>query len=200
MSLDRIRTHFSEAASVLERFVADANNLAAVHEAGVLMVNALKNGGKLISCGNGGSMCDAMHFAEELTGKFRDDRAPIAALSISDPSHITCVGNDHGFEQVFARFVQAHGKQGDVLLAISTSGNSPNVLRAAEVAKQQGMSVVGLTGKDGGKLASLCDVEVRVPHNGYADRVQEVHIKIIHSLIDHIELSLSRGSARSGHS
>jgi D-sedoheptulose 7-phosphate isomerase len=197
MSHDRIRSHFSEAASVLERFVADANNVAAVHEAASLMVTSLKNGGKLISCGNGGSMCDAMHFAEELTGKFRDDRAPIAAISISDPSHLTCVGNDHGFEQVFARFVQAHGKRGDVLLAISTSGNSPNVLRAAEVAKQQGVSVVGLTGKDGGKLAALCDVEVRVPHNGYADRVQEVHIKIIHSLIDHIELSLSRGSARS---
>ena len=197
MSLDRIRSHFSEAASVLDRFVANARNMAAIHDAGALMVASLKKGGKLISCGNGGSMCDAMHFAEELTGRFRDDRAPIAALSISDPSHLTCVGNDHGFEQVFARFVQAHGKPGDVLLAISTSGNSPNVLRAAEVAKKQGVSVVGLTGKDGGKLASLCDVEVRVSHDGYADRVQEVHIKIIHSLIDHIELSLSRGSARS---
>lgn len=195
MSIDRIRSHFSEASSVLERFVANARNMAAIHDAGALMVASLKKGGKLISCGNGGSMCDAMHFAEELTGKFRDDRTPIAALSISDPSHLTCVGNDHGFEQVFARFVQAHGKPGDVLLAISTSGNSPNVLRAAEVAKKQGVSVVGLTGKDGGKLAALCDVEVRVPHDGYADRVQEVHIKIIHSLIDHIELSLSRGSA-----
>jgi D-sedoheptulose 7-phosphate isomerase len=195
MSLDRIRSHFSEAASVLDRFVANARNMAAIHDAGALMVASLKKGGKLISCGNGGSMCDAMHFAEELTGKFRDERMPIAALSISDPSHLTCVGNDHGFEQVFARFVQAHGKPGDVLLAISTSGNSPNVLRAAEVAKQQGVSVVGLTGKDGGKLAALCDVEVRVSHDGYADRVQEVHIKIIHSLIDHIELSLSRGSA-----
>jgi D-sedoheptulose 7-phosphate isomerase len=135
-------------------------------------------------------MCDAMHFAEELTGKFRDDRPAIAAISISDPSHLTCVGNDHGFEQVFARYVQAHGKRGDVLLAISTSGNSPNVLRAAEAAKKQGVKVVGLTGKDGGKLAPLCDVEVRVPHNGYADRVQEVHIKVIHALIDHIEREL----------
>ena len=125
MANERIESHFSEAASVLERFRSDPANLLAVEHAGELMLAAVKAGGKLISCGNGGSMCDAMHFAEELTGKFRDDRAPIAALSISDPSHLSCVGNDHGFEQVFARFVQAHGKPGDVLLAISTSGNSP---------------------------------------------------------------------------
>lgn len=191
MADERIEGHFSEAASVLENFRADGRNLDAVRRAGDLMVAALKAGGKLISCGNGGSMCDAMHFAEELTGKFRDDRPPIAAISISDPSHLSCVGNDHGFEQVFARFVQAIGKPGDVLLAISTSGNSPNVLRAAEVAKRQGVQVVGLTGKDGGKLAPLCDVEVRVPHGGYADRVQEVHIKVIHALIDHIERALT---------
>jgi D-sedoheptulose 7-phosphate isomerase len=190
MSQDRIKGHFEEAAFVLERFRNDAANLHAVERAGELMVVSLKNGGKLISCGNGGSMCDAMHFAEELTGKFRDDRAPIAAVSISDPSHLTCVGNDHGFDQVFARFVQAHGRTGDVLLAISTSGNSANVIKAAEVARQRGVKVVGLTGKDGGKLAALCDVEVRVSHAGYADRVQEVHIKVVHALIDHIERSL----------
>ena len=190
MSIDRIRSHFTEAATLLERVMGDARTLEAIHDAGRLMVTSLKKGGKLISCGNGGSRCDAMHFAEELTGKFRDDRAPIAAVSISDPSHISCVGNDHGFEQVFARYVQAHGKPGDVLLAISTSGNSPNVLCAAEVAKKQGVIVIGLTGKDGGKLAPLCDVEVRVPHAGYADRVQEIHIKVIHALIDHIERSL----------
>lgn len=187
MITDRIRAHFAQAASVLDRFMADEQNLEAIARAGAGMVEALKAGGKVISCGNGGSMCDAMHFAEELTGRFRDDRPPIAAVSISDPSHLTCVGNDHGFEQVFARFVQAHGKPGDVLLAISTSGNSTNVLRAAEVARKQGVRVVGLTGKNGGKLAALCDVEVRVPHDGYADRVQEIHIKVIHALIDHIE-------------
>ena len=191
MSNDRIRSHFSEAATVLERFAADQTNVEAVQRAGGIMVAALKNGGKLISCGNGGSMCDAMHFAEELTGRFRNDRPPIAAVSISDPSHLTCVGNDHGFDQVFARFVQAHGRPGDVLLAISTSGNSANVLRAAEVAKGKGVKVVGLTGKNGGQLAGLCDVEVRVAHEGYADRIQEVHIKVIHALIDHIERSLA---------
>ena len=187
MSHARIRSHFAEASTVLEAFLADERNLVAIHDAAALMVGSVKNGGKLISCGNGGSMCDAMHFAEELTGKFRDERAPIAAVSISDPSHLTCVGNDHGFEQVFARYVQALGRPGDVLLAISTSGNSPNVLRAAEMARQKGVLVVGLTGKDGGQLGPACDVEIRVPHHGYADRVQEVHIKVIHVLIDHIE-------------
>ncbi|MBL7951954.1 MAG: D-sedoheptulose 7-phosphate isomerase [Flavobacteriales bacterium] len=191
MSVDRIRSHFAEANDVLGRFLADPANIAAVEQAAAFMSYCLKQGAKVISCGNGGSMCDAMHFAEELTGKYRDDRPPIAALSISDPSHLTCVGNDHGFEHVFARFVQAHGREGDVLLAISTSGNSPNVLRAAEMAREKHMHVIGLTGKDGGKLADLSTVEVRVPHHGYADRIQEVHIKIIHAFIDHIERDLA---------
>jgi D-sedoheptulose 7-phosphate isomerase len=191
MSHDRIRTHFEEAASVLQRFLADPENLTNVERASAFMSDCLKQGAKVISCGNGGSMCDAMHFAEELTGRYRDDRPPIAAMSISDPSHLTCVGNDHGFEHVFARFVEAHGREGDVLLAISTSGNSPNVLRAAEVAREKGMHVIGLTGKDGGRLADLCTVEVRVPHDGYADRIQEVHIKVIHAWIDHIERDLA---------
>jgi D-sedoheptulose 7-phosphate isomerase len=136
-------------------------------------------------------MCDAMHFAEELTGRYRDNRKPIAAISISDPSHLTCVGNDYGFEQVFSRYIQAVGNEGDVLLAISTSGNSGNVIEAAKMARSKGMLVVGLTGKDGGALAPLCDVEVRVPWMGYADRIQEVHIKVIHSLIDYIERHVS---------
>ncbi|HRH39492.1 MAG TPA: D-sedoheptulose 7-phosphate isomerase [Flavobacteriales bacterium] len=191
MSTERVRSHFTEAADVLQRFISDPANLAAVEQAAAFMSYCLKQGAKVISCGNGGSMCDAMHFAEELTGRYRDDREPIAAISISDPSHLTCVGNDHGFDQVFARFVRAHGREGDVLLAISTSGNSPNVLRAAEVAREKGMHVIGLTGKDGGKLAALSTVEVRVPHNGYADRVQEVHIKVIHAFIDHIERDLA---------
>lgn len=191
MSTERIRSHFSEAADVLQRFLADPANVIAVEQAAAFMSYCLKQGAKVISCGNGGSMCDAMHFAEELTGKFRNDRDPIAALSISDPSHLTCVGNDHGFEHVFSRFVQAHGREGDVLLAISTSGNSPNVLRAVEMARSKNMHVIGLTGKDGGRLAELSTVEVRVPHNGYADRIQEVHIKIIHAFIDHIERDLA---------
>jgi D-sedoheptulose 7-phosphate isomerase len=191
VSTDRIRSHFEEATSVLEKFLAEPANIIAVEQAAAFMSYCLKQGAKIISCGNGGSMCDAMHFAEELSGRYRDDREPIAAVSISDPSHITCVANDHGFDQVFARYVQALGREGDVLLAISTSGNSPNILRAAEVAREKHMHVIGLTGKDGGKLADLCTVEVRVPHNGYADRIQEVHIKVIHAFIDHIERDLA---------
>ena len=154
-----------------------------------MMTESLKSGGKIISCGNGGSMCDAMHFAEELTGRYRDNRPSIAAISISDPSHITCVGNDYGFDYVFSRFVEGVGKRGDVLLGISTSGNSKNIIQAAEAAKEKGMKVICLTGKDGGMLAPMCDVEIRVPWNGYADRIQEVHIKVIHSLIDYIEIN-----------
>jgi len=191
MSNDRIRSHFTEAADVLQRFLTDQENIANVERAAAFISYCLKQGAKVISCGNGGSICAAMHFAEELTGRFRNDRPPIAAISISDPGHITCVGNDHGFDQVFSRFVEAHGREGDVLLAISTSGNSPNVLRAAEMARARQMHVIGLTGKDGGALSPLCTVEVRVPHYGFADRVQEVHIKVIHALIDHIEQELA---------
>ena len=182
-----IRAHFEEAQQVLEAFLGNPEWLAALERSGDLMVEAIRTGGKVISCGNGGSMCDAMHFAEELSGRYREDRKALPAVSISDPSHLTCVGNDHGFENVFSRYVEAMGRPGDVLLAISTSGYSPNVVRAAEAAKEAGMMVVGLTGKNGGPLAALCDAKVRVPWNGYADRIQEVHIKCIHALIDHIE-------------
>ncbi|MDE0980005.1 MAG: SIS domain-containing protein, partial [Flavobacteriales bacterium] len=127
------------------------------------------------------------HFAEELSGRYREDRPGLAAIACSDPSHLTCVGNDYGFDQVFARYVQALGKKGDALLAISTSGNSANVLNAARVARELGMSVVGLTGRGGGELAALCDVQVCIPWDGYADRVQELHIKVIHAWIDQIE-------------
>ena len=184
---DRIRRHFEEAQEVQLAFLEDAACLTAVAAGAEAMATAIAAGGKVISCGNGGSMCDAMHFAEELTGRYRDDRKALPALSISDPSHLSCVGNDHGYEFVFSRFVEAMGRPGDVLLAISTSGNSPNVVRAAQAAKESGMTVVGLTGKDGGTLAPLCDVEVRVPWSGYADRIQEVHIQCIHAFIDHIE-------------
>ncbi|HRH66463.1 MAG TPA: D-sedoheptulose 7-phosphate isomerase [Bacteroidia bacterium] len=182
-----IRNNFLEAKAILEAVLADERLLSDISVAAELMVQTVKQGGKIISCGNGGSMCDAMHFAEELTGRFRDHRKAIPALSISDPSHLTCVANDYGYEYVFSRFLEAVGTNGDVLLAISTSGNSKNVLRAIEAARLKGMKVVGLTGKDGGRMASLCDVELRAPHSEYADRAQEVHIKIIHSLIQLIE-------------
>ncbi len=189
MSEKQIADQLSEAIGILQIFNTPENHRK-ITEAGALLVNALKNGGKAISCGNGGSMSDAMHFAEELTGRFRDDRPSISAISISDPSHITCVGNDYGFDYIFSRFVEGVGKSGDVLLAISTSGNSKNVIRAVEAAKAKGMSVIGLTGKSGGKLADLVDVEIRAPHSDYADRAQEIHIKVIHALIGYVENNL----------
>ncbi len=185
--MDKIRKHFTEAKDCLDRFLADDTNFEKIAAAAEIITNSLKFGGKVISCGNGGSMCDAMHFAEELSGRYRNDRPALAALAISDPSHLTCVGNDYGFDQVFSRMIEAIGLQGDVLLAISTSGNSANVLKAIEAARHKNMKVIGLTGKDGGKMADLCDVEIRAPHSDYADRAQEIHIKVIHSLIDAIE-------------
>lgn len=189
MSQKQIADQFSEAFEILQKFNTP-ENIEKIALAGQTMVASIQSGGKIISCGNGGSMCDAMHFAEELTGRYRDDRAAIPALSISDPSHITCVGNDYGFDYIFSRYLEAVGTKNDVLLAISTSGNSKNVLNAIEVARKKGMKVVGLTGKTGGAMATLCDVEIRAPHSEYADRAQEIHIKVIHSLIGYIENNL----------
>ena len=186
-SNQRIQQHFEEAAQLLERVRHDAELIQAIDQSGQTLIDTLANGGKIISCGNGGSMSDAMHFAEELSGRYREDRPGLAAIACSDPSHLTCVGNDYGFDQVFARYVQALGKNGDALVAISTSGNSANVLNAARVAREMGMSVVGLTGRGGGELTALCDVQVSIPWEGYADRVQELHIKVIHAWIDQIE-------------
>jgi D-sedoheptulose 7-phosphate isomerase len=190
MPAKAIKQNFLEAQAVLAAFVADENKMRKIEEAGVLLVQSMKQGGKVISCGNGGSMCDAMHFAEELSGKFRNDRQALPAISISDASHISCVGNDYGYDFIFSRYIEALGQKGDVLLAISSSGNSKNVILAMEKAKSKGMKVIGLTGKDGGKMAGLCDVEIRAPHSDYADRAQEIHIKVIHSLIQYVEMSL----------
>jgi len=187
MSLEKIDKELQEAAKVLDEFMTDASNLQAIRKAANLLVNSVKLGGKIYSCGNGGSMSDAMHFAEELSGRFRDERKPIPALAISDPGYLTCTANDYGYQQIFSRFIEAFGKQGDALLAISTSGNSHNILHAAREAKEKGMQVIALTGKDGGELAKLCDVEIRAPHSKYSDRIQEIHIKVIHILVMLIE-------------
>ena len=186
----QVRQNFQEARDVLDLFMSEPKSWESIEKAGNLMVEAIELGHKLISCGNGGSMSDAMHFAEELSGRFRGDRRALPAIAISDPSHITCSGNDFGYEKVFSRFVEGLGNRGDVLFAISTSGNSGNVVEACKAAREKGMKIVVLTGKNGGQLAGLCDVEIRVPFFGFADRVQEVHIKIIHSLIHLIELKL----------
>jgi D-sedoheptulose 7-phosphate isomerase len=187
---DIIRNNLQEASSLLDEIQQNERILKSIEEASEELIRSLNNDNKIISCGNGGSMSDAMHFAEELTGRFRNDRKPIAAISISDPSHISCTANDYGYEHVFSRFVEAVGNNGDVLLAISTSGNSKNIIKAAEYCRGTGIKVVALTGNDGGQLANLCDIEIRVPFSGYADRIQEVHIKVIHSLIQIIEENL----------
>lgn len=191
MSLQVIRNNFYEAKTLLEEFTDNEINFLAMEKAGIEMVKALQNRKKIISCGNGGSMADAIHFAEELTGRFRNHRQPLAAIAISDPAYLTCTANDYGYDSIFARYVEGVGMEGDVLLAISTSGNSQNIINAAETAKQMGMTVVALTGKGGGLLGNICDVEIRAPHSEYSDRVQEIHIKIIHSLVHYIEMNLN---------
>ncbi|MGM3160347.1 D-sedoheptulose 7-phosphate isomerase [Dickeya undicola] len=187
MYQDLIRNELKEAASTLNTFLSDDANIQAIQDAAVLLADAFKAGGKVISCGNGGSHCDAMHFAEELTGRYRENRPGYPAIAISDPSHLSCVSNDFGYDFVFSRYVESLGREGDVLLGISTSGNSGNIIKAISAARAKRMKVITLTGKDGGKMAGTADVEIRVPHFGYADRIQEVHIKAIHILIQLIE-------------
>jgi D-sedoheptulose 7-phosphate isomerase len=187
MDTTQIKQHFIEANHCLNAFLEDASNFEKIHNAALAIVKSFENGGKIISAGNGGSHCDAMHFAEELTGRYKNNRKALPAIAISDPSHISCVGNDYGYEFVFSRYLEALGNTGDVFLGISTSGNSQNIINAIEVAKAKGMFIIGLTGKDGGKIGPMCDIEIRAPKSEFADRVQEIHIKIIHSLIDTIE-------------
>lgn len=191
MYQDLIRKELTEAADTLNAFLSDDANIQSIQAAAVLLADAFKAGGKVISCGNGGSHCDAMHFAEELTGRYRENRAGLPAIAISDPSHISCVGNDFGYDFVFSRYIESLGREGDVLLGISTSGNSGNIIRAIAAARAKRMKVITLTGKDGGKMAGSADVEIRVPHFGYADRIQEIHIKAIHILIQLIEKEMA---------
>jgi D-sedoheptulose 7-phosphate isomerase len=186
-----IQQNLVEAQKVLSDFLANPIQIQRIESAANCMVEALKSGNKILSCGNGGSHCDAMHFAEELSGRYRENRPSLAAMAISDPSHITCVGNDFGFNFIYSRFIEGLGREGDVLLGISTSGNSENIVEAVKAAQAKGMKVILLTGKDGGKLADFSNViEIRVQHDGFADRIQEVHIKVIHILIQLIELQL----------
>lgn len=190
-TLQIAKTALMQAKLSLDALLQDQTTLHAIVRAGEALAQHLKAGGRVYSCGNGGSMCDAMHFAEELTGRFRKDRPAIAAQAISDAGHLSCVGNDLGFDQVFSRFVEAHGRKGDVLLAISTSGKSENVLKAVEVAKKTGMLVIGLSGNAQSRLADEADIAINTPgKSGFADRAQELHIKVIHILIEIIEREL----------
>lgn len=188
--IDHIRNNLVEARDALDRLISDDAQLGNIQTGATLLIAALQSGRGIISCGNGGSMCDAMHLAEELSGRFREDRPAMAAVAISDPSYISCVANDYGYEQVFARFVEGNGVAGDVLFAISTSGSSQSVVLAAQAARSKGMKVIGLTGRTGSQLAHAADVCICTSAGRYADRVQELHIKVIHILIELVERAL----------
>ncbi len=185
-----ITQSLQESQQVLADFLANPAKIEAIEKAADVLVDALKKGNKILSCGNGGSHCDAMHFAEELSGRYRENRPALAAMAISDPSHISCVSNDFGYNYIFSRFIEGLGNKGDVLVGISTSGNSANIIEAVKAAQAKGMEVILLTGKDGGQLAAYGCHEIRVDHFGYADRIQEIHIKVIHILIQLIESKL----------
>lgn len=180
---------FSEAQKVLQEFSNNKENISKCELFSQMLIDTFQNNGRAFSCGNGGSHCDAMHFAEELTGKYRKNRRPLGALALGDASHVTCVSNDYGFEHIFSRQLEGMARKGDLLIGLSTSGNSQNVIMAFEKAKQIGVKTVGLLGRGGGKLLSLSDLAVVVPGET-SDRIQEMHIKLIHIVIETVERKL----------
>ena len=182
-----IQSSLREAQSALNALLSNPEALFSIEKAAALLIATFEAKGRVYSCGNGGSMCDAMHFAEELTGRYRHDRAALPAQAISDASHMSCVGNDYGYEHIFSRYIEAHGHPGDCLLALTTSGTSKNVVRAAKVAKEHGVKVIILSGKQAPELMALSDVYICTPGGQFADRVQELHIKVLHILIELIE-------------
>ena len=188
-----VRASFEEARATLDAFLSDPALIQAVGQFAQRCEAALAGGGRLLACGNGGSMCDAMHFAEEWTGRFRGDRSALPAIAFSDPSQLSCIANDFGYDEVFARSVQAHGRAGDLLVCISTSGDSPNTIRALEEARRMGIPSVALLGKDGGRMKDLADLAIIVPVAKTSDRIQELHIKIIHIAIETVERSMFPG-------
>lgn len=175
-----------EAQSTIAAFLENSENIQKCTQFSQILINAYQNKGTVFSCGNGGSHCDAMHFAEELTGRYRNDRRPLGALALGDSSHVTCVSNDYGFKYIFSRQIEGLGRTGDVLIGLSTSGNSENVILAMEAAKAKGIKTIALLGKDGGKLKNIADLSIVVPAQT-SDRIQEVHIKLIHLVIETVE-------------
>ncbi|MBN1326390.1 MAG: SIS domain-containing protein [Candidatus Cloacimonetes bacterium] len=186
---EHVISGLSETAGLISRFIHDEQNLQIVTDIARDIVTSLRQKGLIICCGNGGSCTDAMHFAEELTGKFRKDRRPLPALALQDPSFLTCVANDYGFADVFSRGVEAYGKKGDILIVLSTSGNSPNIVNAVTKATALGLKTIGLLGNQGGKLKDKCDHQLIIPANN-SDRIQEIHGIILHLLIELIEREL----------
>lgn len=192
MYIEKIKTELEQSSIVLNKFMNNDTNLLLVEQAALVVANAFKSKKKVLSCGNGGSHCDAMHFAEELTGRYRENRSAYPAIAISDVSHISCVANDFGYNYIFSRYIEGISQEGDVLVCFSGSGNSINIIEAMKAAKEKGLKIIALTGNDGGLMSSYADIEIRIPHHGYADRIQEIHIKIIHILIMLIELEISK--------
>lgn len=172
--------------ALLENFIKEEEERRETEKVAKELADVFTKGNKVLICGNGGSNCDALHFAEEFTGRFRGDRKALPAIAISDSSHITCVGNDYGFDYIFSRGVEAYGKEGDMFFGISTSGNSPNVIKAVEAAKKLGMKTCVLLGKDGGKLKGMCDYEFIIPGKT-SDRIQEIHMMVLHIIIEGVE-------------
>jgi D-sedoheptulose 7-phosphate isomerase len=188
-----LRAGIEEAGRLAGWLLAQERTERTIERLGLHLAECLARGGRVLTCGNGGSMCDAMHMAEELSGRFKADRRAFPALAMSDPAYLSCVSNDYGYEQVFVRGVEAWGQPGDVLVGFSTSGNSPNVVAAARSARARGMTVIGMLGRDGGQMAALCDMALVVPASG-TDRIQEIHIKVVHLIIEGIERQLVPGN------
>lgn len=190
MLKNMVEFSLNEASKALDEFITSNRTINSLESAANLMILCLKNGGCIYSCGNGGSMCDASHFAEELSGRYRINRTPLRAIALSDSAYLTCVGNDYGYENSFSRAVEGFGNRGDVLLAISTSGNSANIVNAAKMAKRLNMYVIALTGAENSDLSRVADVTIYGPESKFSDRIQEIHIKCIHILIQLIEFGV----------
>lgn len=197
-AVDHVKFALIEAQSALAALIENEATLESIAQAAHAIAESQRQGGAVYSCGNGGSLCDAMHFAEEMTGRYRQNRKPYRAAAISDVSHMACVGNDYGYEHVFSRWIEAMGTEKDVLVAITTSGTSKNIVAAAKAAKAKGMTVVALTGKAGSPITDEADIAVVTPAGRWADRVQELHIKVIHILIELIERELDAQNYNEG--
>lgn len=197
-AVDHVKSALIEAQSALAALIENEATLESIAQAAHAIAESQRQGGAVYSCGNGGSLCDAMHFSEEMTGRYRQNRKPYRAAAISDVSHMACVGNDYGYEHVFSRWIEAMGTEKDVLVAITTSGTSKNIVAAAKAAKAKGMTVVALTGKAGSPITDEADIAVVTPAGRWADRVQELHIKVIHILIELIERELDAQNYNEG--
>jgi len=185
-----IMNSLRESETALVQMIQNTSIIESIEQASSAMITSLNQGGRIFSCGNGGSMCDAMHFAEELSGRYRKNRPGLAAAAISDPGHMSCVSNDFGYDYVFSRYVECHGRKGDILVGISTSGTSSNIILAEKAGREKGMIVVSLTGRTGSEVGNLADIDICTPGGAFADRVQELHIKTIHIMIEMIERSM----------